>query len=151
MWLQDYRTRLSSSYNDLERNRDRLIAELRKETGGSAGLLQFKRDYYNENLADLVLNRVDLHKIVKVNNKLIRKMEPVYMYPVMNNGRAQFFASLKRVGNVYMSTLLFNVLAMLLMILVFYLSLQFSVLKRLIEHSKTIHIFVNRLIFSKKL
>jgi len=150
-WLQDYRTRLSSSFNELEKSRDRLIAELRNKTGGSAGLLQLKRDYYNESLADLVLNRIDLHKIVKVNHRLIRKMEPVYMYPALKNGRAHFFASVKRVGNAYMSTLLFNVLAILTMILVFYLTLQFSVLKWLIEHSKTIHIFVIRLILSKNL
>jgi hypothetical protein len=101
--------------------------------GGTAGLLEFKRKYYNESLADLLLNRMDLYRIVKVNGKLVRKMEPVYMYPVMKNGRAQFFASVKRIGNFYMSTVLFNILALLLMCILFYLTLQFSILRKTLD------------------
>jgi hypothetical protein len=137
-WLEDYRSRLSTAYADLEREKDRLVAELRDEMGGTAGLLYFKRDYYNENLADLVLNRIDLHKLVKTGNSLIRKMEPVYMYPVFKNGRAHFYASVKRVGNGYMSTLSFNILAISLMTLVFYLTLQFSLLRRILVFFSTI-------------
>ena len=115
-----------------------MIASLRDEKGGTAGLLYFKRDYYNENLADLVLNRIDLYKIVKIGNKLIRKMEPVYMYPVLKNGRAHFYASVKRVGNTFMSTLLFNVLAITFMTIVLYLTLQFSVLRRSLVFFSTV-------------
>jgi len=128
-WLQDYRSRLEMSFRKIEREKDDHIRDLRDEMGGTPGFLQFKRDYYNESLADLVLNRVDLHKIVKINNRLIRKMEPVYMYPVFKNGRAQFYASVKRIGDMYISTVLFNTLALVLMILILYLSLQFSLLR----------------------
>jgi hypothetical protein len=60
-------------------------------------------------------------------------MEPVYKYPVMKNGRAHFFASFKRIGNLYLSTVLFNVLALVLMSLVFYLTLQFGILSRILD------------------
>ncbi|MFC2112018.1 hypothetical protein ACFLTA_02015, partial [Bacteroidota bacterium] len=71
-------------------------------------------------------------------NKLIRKMEPVYMYPVLKNGRAQFFSSVKRVGNMYMSTITFNVLAILFMTLILYITLQYSALRRLLEFIGTL-------------
>ncbi len=132
-WLQDYRARLSSGFKELDRDRDGILTALRTERGGTAGLLQYKREYLNESLADLVLNRVELHKIVKINGKLVRKMEPVYMYPVLKNGRAHFYASVKRTGNIYMPTVLFNVLALLLMTLVFYITLQFSLLRKSID------------------
>ncbi len=132
-WLQDYRSRLSPSYEELGRTKDGIIKELRNQKGGFEGLLQYKRDYYNESLADLVLNRIDLHKIVKINGKLIRKMEPVYLYPVMKNGRAHFFASVKRIGDLYIPAVLFNVLALLFMTLILYITLQFSLLRRTLD------------------
>ena len=52
---------------------------------------------------------------------------------MLKNGRAQFFASVKRIGNFYISTKLFNLLALLLMCFVFYLTLQFSLLKRMLD------------------
>jgi hypothetical protein len=132
-WLEDYRARLLSGYREIERAKDAHISRLRDEMGGTPGFLAFKRNYYNESLADLVLNRVDLHKIVRINNKLVRKMEPVYMYPLMKNGRAQFYASVKRIGNWYLPAVLFNVLALFLMTLILYLSLQLSLLRRMLD------------------
>ncbi len=133
-WLQDYRSRLGKSIDKIDREKDALISVLGNERTGSEELLQFKRDYYNESLADLVLNRLDLHKIVKINGKLIRKMEPVYMYPVKKNGRAHFFASVKRIGDHYFSTVLFNVLVILFITFALYLTLQFSILRRIIDY-----------------
>ena len=133
IWLRAYRSRLSSRFEELERDKDGIYAALKAERGGTPGLIQYKRDYYNESLADLVLNRVELHKLVKIDGKLVRKMEPVYMYPVLKNGRAHFYASVKRIGNIYMPTVFFNVLALLLMILVLYITLQFGILRRSID------------------
>ncbi len=132
-WLKDYQSRLLVSYRKIERGKDGLVRDLRDELGGTPGFLQFKRNYYNESLADLVLNRIDLHKIVKINHALIRKMEPVYMYPVKKNGRAQFYASVKRVGNMYIPTVLFNVMALALMIIILYLTLQYSLLRKALD------------------
>jgi hypothetical protein len=112
--------------------------ELKDSYEGNSGIISFKRNFYNESLADLVLNRVDLHKIVEIDNKLIRKMEPGYMYPVMKNGRAHFFASVKRVGNIYMPAVVFNIVAVWIMTLVFYGFLQFSLLRRTLEFFGTI-------------
>ncbi len=132
-WLEDYGDRLSNQLRRLDRERDGIVAGMSREMGGDAALLRLKRSFYNESLADLVLNRTDLHKMIRVNGKLIRKMEPVYMYPLLRNGRAQFFASVKQIGEHYLPTVLFNILALLFMTLILYLCLQFSLLRRLVE------------------
>jgi ABC-type multidrug transport system ATPase subunit len=132
-WLRAYRSRLSANREKLVRQKDRIYMDLKETYDGNAGIIDFKRDYYNESLADLLLNRLDLHKIVQVDNKLIRKMEPGYMYPVLKNGRAHFFASVKRLGNLYLPTVVFNVAAIWIMTLVLYLILQYSGLRRILD------------------
>ncbi len=137
-WLRAYRSRLSNNREKLVKEKDRIYMDLKDAYEGNSGIISFKRDFYNESLADLVLNRVDLHKIAEIDNKLIRKMEPGYMYPVMKNGRAHFFASVKRAGNIYMPAVVFNIVAVWIMTLVFYLFLQFSLLRRTLEFFGTI-------------
>ena len=137
-WLMAYRSRLSNNREKLVKEKDRIYMDLKGYYDGNSGIINFKRDYYNESLADLALNRVDLHKIVEIDNKLIRKMEPGYMYPVMKNGRSHFFASVKRVGNLYMPAVVFNIAAIWIMCLVLYGFLQFSLLRRSLEFFGTI-------------
>jgi hypothetical protein len=137
-WLHDYRMRLSASREKLAREKDAMIEEMRARAGGTEELIRQQRMYYNDKLGELVLNRIDLHKIIQVDGKLIRKMEPVYQYPVSRNGRAHFFASEKRLGNGHLPTLLFNVLALWLMTLGFYFTLQFSLLARSLKWAREI-------------
>ena len=137
-WLRAYRSRLSNNREKLVKQKDRIYMDLKDAYESNAGIIRFKRDYYNESLADLVLNRVDLHKIVEIDQRLIRKMEPGYMYPVMTNGRSHFFATVKRVGNYYMPAVLFNIVAIWLMTGVFYGMLQFSLLRRGLEFLGTL-------------
>ena len=137
-WLQDYRNRLTGIREKLVYEKDALYSDLTAEKGGTPGVINFRRQYYNEQISDIVRNSLDLHKIVEVDGKLIRKMEPVYQYPSPKNGRAQFFASVKIIGRLYIPTLVFNVCALWLMTLVFYLALQFSLLRKAIEFGGTL-------------
>jgi ABC-type multidrug transport system ATPase subunit len=132
-WLRAYRSLLSANREKLVREKDRIFLDLQDEYQGTSGIIDFKRDYYNESLADLVLNRMDLHKIVEIDHKLVRKMEPGYMYPVLKNGRSHFFASVKRLGNHYLSAVTFDIVAIWIMTIGFYLILQFSLLKRTLD------------------
>ena len=137
-WLRAYRSRLSNNRERLVKEKDRIYMDLKDSCEGTTGFINFKRDYYNESLADLVLNRADLHKIVEIDNKLIRKMEPGYMYPVMSNGRSHFFASVKRLGNLYIPAVVFNIVAIWIMSIVLYLVLQYSLLRRTLAFFGTI-------------
>jgi hypothetical protein len=132
-WLQSYKSKLSVYREKMTSQKDMFTDSLRNSLGGTNEYVQFKRAYYNDQLADMVLNRADLHKIVNQGGQLIRKMEPVYMYPSLNNGRAHFYASVKKVGKINISTFLFNNLAIWLMTIILYFTLRYSILRRSID------------------
>ncbi len=132
-WLEKYKTKLTSHRESLTLKKDILVDSLQHAAGGAEAYLQLKRTFRNNQVADLVLNRTDLHKIVKKDGLLLRKLEPIYMYPVKMNGRAHFYASVKLVGRMYIPTLTFNLIAIWVMSLILYLLLKFSVLRLTID------------------
>ena len=132
-WLRKYQSSLNRYRDRLSLEMDRLVDSLKKEAGGLEPYLQLKRSCYNDKLAGLVLNRSDLHKVVKKEGILIRKMDPVFMYPVKRNGRAHFYASVKQIGNLQVPTFVFNIIAIWVMTVVSYFLLRYSVLRRIIE------------------
>jgi len=134
-WLQNYQSALRDHREKLTWKKDKLIDSLSKEAGGAQAYVQIKRENYNEQLAQLVLNRNELHKVIKRENLLVRKMDPVYTYPSKRNGRAHFYASVKQLGNLYISTPTFNLLAIWAMILILYLLLRYRALYRTIEYT----------------
>lgn len=105
------------------------------ETGGIDAYIHLKRSYYNEQLAKLVLNRNNLHKVIKREGLLLRKMDPIYTFPAKRNGRAHFYASVKQLGNKYIPTLYFNLFAIWAMTVIIYFLLRYSVLKKAVEFS----------------
>jgi len=133
-WLQNYKSALRQHRDRLIREKDLLIDSLLREAGGSEAYLLLKRSYHNDQLANLALNRNNLHKIVKKEDILIRKMDPVYAYPIMRNGRAHFFASSKIMGDLYIPTLYFNILIIWFMTIILSVFLRFRLLKSSVEY-----------------
>jgi hypothetical protein len=132
-WLENYRRALRKHRERLTHDKDALIDSLERKAGGAEAFLEFRRDHHNESVANLVLNRNSLHKIIRRKNQLIRKMEPVYMTPVKRNGRAHFYASEKQLGSIRMSTIVFNLLVIWLHTFVFFVLLRYSALRRFLE------------------
>jgi ABC-type multidrug transport system ATPase subunit len=138
--LDNINNQLTDTKADLARMRDKLLytrdtiqGELIRELGGTEKLIALKQENYNENLADLVLNRNELHKVTESKHKLIRKMEPIYQIPSSRNGRAQFYSAVKVLGHYQIDTIWFNVVIIWIMTIIFYIALQFSWLKKVIE------------------
>jgi ABC-type multidrug transport system ATPase subunit len=138
--LADLRNHLMDTRNILSRMREKVLytkdtmqMELIRKTGGRDNLIELRQDHQNDNLADLVLNRNELHKVVESKHKLIRKMEPVYQIPASRNGRAPFYSAVKVLGNNHLDTFWFNVFILWIMSLMLYISLRFSWLKKIIE------------------
>jgi len=134
-WLEKYRTALRKHRDRLTREKDLLIDSLKREAGGLENYIHQKRSNHNEQLAQLVLNRNNLYKVVRKNGQLLRKMDPVYAYPSKRNGRAHFYASQKQWGDKYIPTPYFNLLAIWLMTLILFVLLRYSVLRKIIDFS----------------
>ena len=122
-----YISKLSKSISE----QDDLVYETENKLGGRKELLNFKNNHTNEKLAEIVLNKSERYKAKVTEDKITRLAEPIYYMPEMKTGRAHFCAPVKRVGNIYIDTYWFNLLMLVFMILVFYLTLIFDVFRRL--------------------
>ncbi|BDX38897.1 hypothetical protein CYCD_22520 [Tenuifilaceae bacterium CYCD] len=122
-------------YRKTIQERDQHIKELSK-TLGSDAVFELNREYHNKGLEALVTNRNEFQKIDEVNDRLIRRFEPIYSLPTSSMGRAQLFAAYKHVGGYYIPTLWFNVFVIWVMSGVFYIALwsdMFRVVNKFVE------------------
>jgi hypothetical protein len=71
--------------------KDEIFNRLIKELGSTEALAKLKEDYYNKRLAEFVLNKNEVKKIVETDHHtLFQVKDPIFMKPVTNNGRAHF-------------------------------------------------------------
>jgi ABC transport system ATP-binding/permease protein len=116
---------LSNTLDILGKRKDDITHQLVAQYGSIDNYLTFKNQYYNENLADLVLKRKSLEAFVKTENRIIRVIEPIYQNPGSNLGRAHFLSSSKKIGDLTIDTLLFNIIIIWLMSMTLYTILVF--------------------------
>ncbi|MEI7895404.1 MAG: ATP-binding cassette domain-containing protein [bacterium] len=121
----------SSRLNAVTGRRDDAYEKLRTRLGAD-GVYRFKQEYYNDNLADLVMNKGAENKIIAENGKLIQKKDPVFMEPLSHDGRAHFYAPVKIVGSWKIDTFWFNFFVIWLMSFVLYLALLHDTLRKTI-------------------
>jgi hypothetical protein len=87
---------------------------------------------YNESLANIVLNRLNINKIYEADKKFIQKADPVWMKPGSKYGRAHFYAPYKQLGNLKIDTLIFNIAAIWIMTIALFITLYLNALKHFI-------------------
>lgn len=99
---------------------------------GEEAFVRLRSENHNERLAELVLNRRSTWRIYETDDKFIQKADPVLMKPGSKHGRAHFYAPYKQIGNLKISTLVFNMIIVWLMIIFLFATLYYNVLKRFI-------------------
>jgi ABC-type multidrug transport system ATPase subunit len=92
-----------------------------------------KEKHYNHSLADLVKRKQNHVNLIEKNNQIIRKFEPVFHKPESRNGRAHFFAPVKRLGNLTVSTLLFNFIVIWIFNIILYITLYYNIIKKSLD------------------
>lgn len=112
---------------------DKKVAKLSQENGGKEYLINLKKEYNNDFLSTLVLNKQEMNKIHDAGNHFIQLLNPIYKDPVMKNGRAHFYAPVKQIGNLQIDTFIFNTIVLWLFTLLLYIMLVFDVLRKLID------------------
>jgi hypothetical protein len=111
--------------------RDAMV-NLIKNRMGEGEFQKLRDEHYNDNLANIVLNRLNTNKIYDSDKKLIQKADPVLMKPGSKHGRAHFYAPYKQLGNMKIDTLPFNIAAIWIMTLALFVTLYFNILKQFI-------------------
>lgn len=123
---QEANTRKDNIYNHLT------------DSLGTEGIFQLKQKYYNNKLADIVTNRTAINKIVEMDDRMVRKKDPIFMMPESNIARAHFFAPFKMINGRYIETKWFNLFFIWLTTVVLYVTLVLDLLRRIITYFETI-------------
>jgi ABC-type multidrug transport system ATPase subunit len=95
-----------------------------------------KNSYHNESLADLLLNRNVLRNVEEIDGRMIRKYQPAYMKPTSRMGKAHLYAPVKRLGNLEIDTMWYNVVVIWLYTLILYVTLRTDLLRKVINLSE---------------
>ena len=118
--------------NQAQRERRAELAQLEKDQGRAVN--ELKSDYFNNSINDIVKNITTTDRIIEVDDRLIQKIYPIYIWPnnsKLLNFRTQFYVAHKPFFGAYMQTFYFNMLVIWFMSFGLFLLLYFDVLGRL--------------------
>lgn len=141
IYLLDVKKKNIKISNDAGYEKERIFDSIVKQLGNKEMLDSIKQEYHNTSIADLVLNKKELLKIVEIDNHLIQHYEPIYKYPESNIGRAHFYAPFKKIGNAIIDTYWFNMMVIWFTSLLLYVTLLGDGLKKLLDFLGTIKLF----------
>jgi len=133
----DYLEKIRVMYEDklynANQEKDAVFAKLAKNLGSDEKVYALRKNYHNKNLEQIVLNKNDIDKVVVSKNTLVQMKDPIFKNPLYKNGRAHFYAPLKKVGPFEIPTFWFNTLFIWFTTLVMYIALISDLLRKLIE------------------
>jgi hypothetical protein len=125
---------LSKQMNEIENRRNKIYDNLYLKFSQDNELLNFKQQYYNNSLANYVLNENEYKKLIVQNGEIIRLTEPVYYEPDNSFGRAQFYAPAKKIGAFMIDTFYFNIAVLWILSMVLYIILITGALEKFINY-----------------
>jgi ABC-type multidrug transport system ATPase subunit len=105
-----------------------LVSELGKD-----GYQDMREDYTNKKLTEILTDEFNQQRRFETSGKIIQRYEPVYMKPVSKNGRAQFYAPYKQLGEKRIETLWFNIIVLWLSSLLLYIALYYKLLQKAVN------------------
>ncbi len=137
-YLEEVKSQFVVIMDEADREKDEKSAELIKALGGREAFLKLQDDYTNDRLTELVQNKKEIRSMIEIDDRLIRKKTPIYMEPLSRYGKAHFYASVKKLGSLSIDTYRFNFVVIWISSLVFYITLVFDVLGRIINWAETV-------------
>ena len=138
-YLDSLQKVIRAKYIHYTRVKDQITDSLTRAMGRDE-LVRVRETTHNEELADLVLNRLVLKKTYETRSRIIQKSDPVLMEPGSNYGRAHFYAPFKMLGNWRIGTLWFNMAVIWVLNLLLFVTLYLNLLKRLLNLTERIKI-----------
>jgi ABC-type multidrug transport system ATPase subunit/ABC-type multidrug transport system permease subunit len=127
-------------YNVAVTQRDSLYDMMVNKLGGEEKFNKFKQRYHNKQLASVVTNEKELMELTEQKGELVPLKDAVYRIPESRNGRAHFYAPVKRIFNLHISTFWFNVLFIWLTSGIFLIILYYDILKKIITYFEIVRL-----------
>jgi hypothetical protein len=135
-YLNGFRKFYQDAYNRAVAEREKKILDRETAPGSDYKLNDFKNQYHNESLADVVTNISEKERIIEFNGRLFQQINPIFVDPRPEgvfDYRAHFFAPKKYLFGVPVETYWFNVLVIWIMTLFLYITLYFELLRKLVD------------------
>ena len=123
-------------YNKADEEKDKKINELTNTPEKEKNFEEYRNQYQNEAIAELVKNTVEQNRIIEKNGKLIQKIFPIYKNPDpehLVDFDAQFYMPAKHFLNQNIDTLYFNLGVIWGMTLFLALTLYFDILRKIVD------------------
>ncbi len=132
VWLQkvafDFRQDLSKVWEHRLSVEDRLIQEL-----GMQDFELLQKRNFNQEIADLVNNVKTFEKVRLSGEHLVQVAAPIAEMPDSKLGKAHFFAPWKQLGQIKVSTFVFNIIVLWTMVLALFALLYFKLFSRILN------------------
>ncbi|MEQ8576128.1 MAG: ABC transporter, partial [Fulvivirga sp.] len=129
-----YKKHYQDVYNKSVATKEKMVYFFENNPEYEYNLNQAKNEYYNESLADLVMNVSEKDRIIEYNGELIQQINPIYNDPKnpanFLDYRTHFFAPQKYFLGTYFSTYAFNLIVVWVMTLILYIFLYFEALRK---------------------
>jgi hypothetical protein len=129
-------------YNNAVAERDFKYDQLVKKLGGEEAFFKFKQRYFNRQLANVVTNNNEIKVLNIQNGEMFRLKDAIFRIPLQNNGRAHFYAPVKRISNLTIGTFWFNLMFLWLYSGFLFVLLYFDILRKIIVYFETV--LINR-------
>ena len=136
-FLEQLRAMYVNRYTRAEEDKWDMIERMTTTAEERAGLDSVKLEYQNEAIVNALVNKGTTHRIIELDDHLVRKIYPIYFTdhePAhFFDFRSKFYVPVKYFAGYYIDTLIFNVAMIWFMTFVLYLTLYFDALKRFIS------------------
>jgi ABC-type multidrug transport system ATPase subunit len=123
----------NDEYKTLSIQKDSVYNTMMKQLS-KEGIVKLQQDYHNKRLDEFVKNKMDFNKIEEYDNRLVQLIDPIYHIPEKNNGRAHFYAPVKKLFGQYYDTYWFNISFIWMTIVVLYFTLHFELLRKALNN-----------------
>lgn len=125
-----YKKKFKQSLNE----KDKLAYDLQKTDKDKEAFINLKSHFQNERLKEIVENRNDEVRILEIDNRLVQKIDPIYLEAVPSNYvgfRAPFYSPQKYFFGRFYDTFYFNITSLWVITIVLFILLYFEIFKKL--------------------
>lgn len=111
-----------------------------EKLGNKEKLLEIKNKYHNKQLADGLTNEKEFMELSIQDDKLVPQKNFIYRFPLKTNGRAHFYAPVKRISNYFIDTFWFNIIVIWIYSCFLFVLLYFDILRKIIAYFETLRL-----------
>jgi len=128
--------------NDFLKKKDSILSSYNQNEAMRKKLLHLRRNYKNDNINQIVKGLNDKTRIIEADNRLIRKVYPIYYDPEKPenkfNFRTHFYAPTKYFMGFYIDTFYFDLLVIWSMTVFLIFLLYFDILRFLVNRIESL-------------